>query len=167
MVALLEKEFRHPLAELLYKEALNRSEVQGTNFNYILMEKPALDKDGITGNITSKANKQILSIKIGNCKLLEKNHIEVPKFQTSSDAATCIYLSVNDSACMVRTSLCRLHCSIRTLTFDQKRLRWSSSFKGWESKCISSPVTPLKVLKSSACYSTSLSNVSIPNRALL
>lgn len=44
MVALLEKEFRHPLAELLYKEALNRSEVQGTNFSYILLEKPGLEK---------------------------------------------------------------------------------------------------------------------------
>jgi hypothetical protein len=66
-----------------------------------LLEKPQQDKEGILGTIRSKLTDKTLTIKIGNRRLLENNHIEVPKYEASSEAATCLYLCVNEVACMV------------------------------------------------------------------
>ena len=37
ILALVEKEIKHPLAELIYKEAFNRSETNGTSYAYMLV----------------------------------------------------------------------------------------------------------------------------------
>ena len=51
IVALVEKEIRHPLAEVLYKESFRRCDINGTNFNFILLDKPTVQKDGISVKI--------------------------------------------------------------------------------------------------------------------
>lgn len=36
IIAIVEKEIRHPLAEVLYKEAFDKCKIEGTNFNFVL-----------------------------------------------------------------------------------------------------------------------------------
>lgn len=40
IVAVTEKQLRHPIAEILYKEAYQRCEVEGTNFG-VIVNKPS------------------------------------------------------------------------------------------------------------------------------
>jgi Cu+-exporting ATPase len=101
MVALIEKEIRHPLAEILYKEAFTRCEVVGTNYGYILLEKPTVQKEGIVSRILDKTQKLEMKVLIGNKNLLRNNNIEVPSYNKKSDASTELYLCANGEVLMV------------------------------------------------------------------
>lgn len=116
MVALIEKEIRHPLAEILYKEAFTRCEVVGTNYSYILLEKPTIQKEGIVSKILDKAQNKETQVFIGNKHLLLNNKIEIPQFNRKSDASTELYLCANAEVLMVTTPLFRSSCSTLTPT---------------------------------------------------
>ena len=87
-MALIEKEIRHPLAEVLYKEAFRRCEINGTNFNFILLEKPTVQKEGISVKILEKIEKKEMIVLLGNKNILKNNGIDVPTYKKRTDAAT-------------------------------------------------------------------------------
>ena len=101
IVALIEKEIRHPLAEILYKEAFTRCEIVGTNYGFILLEKPQVQKEGLTARVLDKAEKREMSIFLGNKHLLKNNGIELPLFDKTADAATEIFLATDNQALLV------------------------------------------------------------------
>ena len=88
IVALIEKEIRHPLAEILYKEAFRRCEINGTNFGFILLEKPTVQKEGISVKILEKSTQKELVVLIGNKNILTSHGMAVPFFERRTDAAT-------------------------------------------------------------------------------
>ena len=73
---MLERDFRHPLAEIIYKEAVNRSKMNGTNFSFILIENTFIASQGIIATILDKQQKEELRIVIGNKQLLKDQSIE-------------------------------------------------------------------------------------------
>jgi Cu+-exporting ATPase len=103
MVALLEKELRHPLAEILYKEALVRSKVNGTNFNFILVSKPVQLDSGISAKILQKKSHQEIDILIGNKNIFSKSNVYLSQYESNS--STGIYLVADQVACMVQILL--------------------------------------------------------------
>ena len=92
---MIEKEIRHPLAEVLYKEAFRRCEINGTNFSFILLEKPTVQKEGISVKILEKTQKKELIVLLGNKNILKSHGIEVPTYKKRTDAATEIFVAVN------------------------------------------------------------------------
>lgn len=78
MIALIEKEIRHPLAEILYKVAFEHSQVVGTNYGFILLEKPKVQKEGISAKLLDKVQNKPLDILIGNKGILRHYGIPVP-----------------------------------------------------------------------------------------
>lgn len=65
------------MAEILYKEALTRSNVTGTNFNYILISKPVQEQSGIEARILEKKTRKEINVLIGNKKILKNRNIYV------------------------------------------------------------------------------------------
>jgi len=104
VVALVEKEIRHPLAEVLYKEAFGRCEVVGTNYSYILLEKPNIQKEGVSARILDKLENKEMKVLIGNKNILLNSNIEIPPFMKRSDASTELYLCIDSEVLMVRKS---------------------------------------------------------------
>ena len=101
IIALIEKELRHPLAEVLYKEAFTRCEVVGTNYGFILIDKPVVQKEGITAKILYKAEKKEIPILIGNKNILKNHGIPVPKFYKESEASTELFLTAGEEVLIV------------------------------------------------------------------
>jgi hypothetical protein len=60
---------------VLYKEAFSKCKVEGTNFNYILIEGPIVEKEGLVAKIRNKTNSSTESVLIGNKHILTKNNI--------------------------------------------------------------------------------------------
>ena len=56
---MVEKNFRHPIAEFLYKEAIERSKVEGTNYKFILTSKPEAILNGVKGMVQHKESGQL------------------------------------------------------------------------------------------------------------
>ena len=56
IISLLEKNSNHPLGLLLYKEAMKRIKSTTFNVNFVLLDKPSINKNGIIGNLKSKKN---------------------------------------------------------------------------------------------------------------
>ena len=83
------------MAEILYKEAFRRCDINGTNFNFILLEKPTVQKEGISVKVLEKAEKKELVVLLGNRNILTSHGIEVPTYQKKTDAATEIFVAVN------------------------------------------------------------------------
>jgi hypothetical protein len=84
MVAVVEKEIRHPLAEILYKVAFARSQVVGTNYSFILLEKPKVQKEGISAKLLDKANNKPIDVLIGNKNILKNYEIPLPEYEHNS-----------------------------------------------------------------------------------
>jgi hypothetical protein len=61
------------LAELLYKEAIKRIGGSALNLSYIILKKPALDKNGVTTILQRKSDGKELTIHIGNKNLMKNN----------------------------------------------------------------------------------------------
>lgn len=80
-MALLEKDVRHPLAEIIYKEALNRSKIAGTNFSFIVIEKEYVPSLGIKARVLNKQTQKEHTILIGNQKLLVDSGINLSDFK--------------------------------------------------------------------------------------
>ena len=83
------------MAEILYKEAFRRCDINGTNFNFILLDKPTVQKEGISVKVLEKAEKKELVVLLGNRNILTSHGIEVPTYQKKTDAATEIFVAVN------------------------------------------------------------------------
>jgi len=63
------------LAEIIYKEAVNRSKINGTNFSFIVLEKTFIASQGIIATILDKQKKEELKIVIGNKQLLKDQNV--------------------------------------------------------------------------------------------
>lgn len=88
----------------------------GTNYSYILLEKPTVQKEGIASRILDKAQNKEVQVFIGNKHLLLNNNIEIPHFLRKSDASTELYLCANAEVLMVTPPLLRSSCSTLTPT---------------------------------------------------
>ena len=107
MVAVVEKELRHPLAEILYKVAFERSQVMGTNYGFLLLEKPKVQKEGISAKLLDKATNRPLEVLIGNRNLIQNYGIALPDFRHNAEASTELFLAANEEVLMVRPSSLR------------------------------------------------------------
>ena len=58
MLTLLERDVRHPLAEVIYKEAFNMSKISGTNFNFLIKNKEYINGKGIKALLVQKSDQQ-------------------------------------------------------------------------------------------------------------
>ena len=63
------------MAEIIYKEAVNRSKMNGANFSFILLEKTFIASQGMIATILDKQQKEELKIVIGNKRLLRDQSI--------------------------------------------------------------------------------------------
>ena len=61
---------RHPLAEVIYKEALNMSKISGTNFGFLVKGKEFINGKGIKADLVQKSNQEELNVLVGNRYLL-------------------------------------------------------------------------------------------------
>lgn len=75
IVAVVEKSLRHPIAEILYKEAYQRSQVEGTNFSVLINKTSKIGKEGLEAEVLLKKEQKICSILLGNENLLKNNEI--------------------------------------------------------------------------------------------
>ena len=66
MLTLLERDVRHPLAEVIYKEALNMSKISGTNFGFLTKSKEFINGKGIKAELVQKSNQEELKVLVGN-----------------------------------------------------------------------------------------------------
>jgi hypothetical protein len=127
MIAIVEKEIRHPLAEILYKVAFERSQVVGTNYSFILLEKPKVQKEGISAKLLDKSKNKPIDILIGNKGILKNYEIALPEFVHNSEASTELYLTSNEEVLMVCFLLFRSSCSILIQISGQRQKMWSLS----------------------------------------
>jgi len=102
MISLMEKESNHPLGQLLYKEAIKRIKSTAFNVNYVLLDKPILNKNGIIANIKSKSRNSDtqLTAYIGN-RTLNNNLIIEDNIQNEismheSLGQTSLLFSINN-----------------------------------------------------------------------
>ena len=58
ILALLERDVRHPLAEIIYKSAFRLSKISGTNFSFIVKEKKVHTGRGITATLINKSSQK-------------------------------------------------------------------------------------------------------------
>ncbi|CAD8173001.1 unnamed protein product [Paramecium pentaurelia] len=72
IISILEKEFTHPIATLLFKESISRQ--IGRQSTFVLTDQPKLEKNGIIGNVTRTTDKTQFKCLIGNLKHLENNN---------------------------------------------------------------------------------------------
>jgi hypothetical protein len=68
----------------------------GTNYAFILLEKPKVQKEGICVRILDKILNKELNVYIGNKNILLNNNIVVPEFKRTSDASTELFLTANN-----------------------------------------------------------------------
>jgi len=54
--------------------------VVGTNYSFILLEKPKVQKEGISAKLLDKAKNKQMDVLIGNKNLLKTYEIPVPKY---------------------------------------------------------------------------------------
>lgn len=78
IVALLEKDIRHPLAEVIYKEAFNMCKITGTNFSFIVMNKQYVPSQGIKAKLLHKTTQEEIQVTIGNKNFMISNGISPP-----------------------------------------------------------------------------------------
>jgi hypothetical protein len=115
------------LAEILYKVAFERSQVVGTNYGFLLLEKPRVQKEGISAKLLDKAANRPLDVLIGNRNLLQNYGIAVPDFRHNAEASTELFLAANEEVLMVRSPSLRSSCSTRTPTCAPRPRTWSPS----------------------------------------
>lgn len=65
------------------------------------MDKPTVQKEGISVKILEKSTQNELTILLGNKNILTSHGMEVPIFQRKTDAATEIFLAVNGEPMIV------------------------------------------------------------------
>lgn len=92
---------RHPLAEVLYREALTHSKINGTNFSFMLIDKPIQEASGISASIIQKKTNKKIDILIGNRKIMKNRNIFVESETVDTLESTVIFLVANKDACMV------------------------------------------------------------------
>lgn len=76
----------------------------GTNYGYILLEKPSIQKEGIVSKILDKSQNKEMNVLIGNKNILLNNGVEVPQFMKKTDASTELFLCANKEVLMVKLS---------------------------------------------------------------
>jgi Cu+-exporting ATPase len=123
MLALLERDFRHPLAEVLYKEALTRSRLHGADFSLLLLEKRFVAAQGLVARLLDKTQKKELAVEVGNKHLLGAPQ----RSQVLQEVESCtqIYLCVDGEVAMVLSL--RTRSSVSTLTPTCVPRPWRSS----------------------------------------
>jgi len=47
---------RHPLAEVIYKEAFNMSKISGTNFGFLVKNKELVNGQGLKASLVQKGS---------------------------------------------------------------------------------------------------------------
>ncbi|CAD8121000.1 unnamed protein product [Paramecium sonneborni] len=71
IIGVLEKDFHHPIATLLFKESIQRQ--IGKQSTFVLTDQPKLQKNGIIGNVTRTTDKTQFKCLIGNLFHLTDN----------------------------------------------------------------------------------------------
>lgn len=61
------------MAEILYKISFKRSEITGNAYNYILLQKPKVTKNGLSALIRDKEQNKEVEVFIGNRNILAEN----------------------------------------------------------------------------------------------
>ena len=107
IISLLEKSSNHPLGQLMYKEAIKRIKTTVFNINYVLLDKPSPNKNGVIAQMKCKNNNSdtILNTYIGNRRLnpdlkLEDN-IEKEILIHESLGQTALLFSINKELVML------------------------------------------------------------------
>ena len=60
--------------------AFENSKVVGTNYSFILLEKPKVQKEGISAKLLDKALNKHIDVLIGNKSILTNYQIPLPQF---------------------------------------------------------------------------------------
>jgi cation transport ATPase len=82
-LAILERDIKHPLAQIIYKEAFNLSRISGTNFSFIVIGQEYIPGQGIKATLLNKSNQLKIEVLVGNQKLLTENGVETKNLKSS------------------------------------------------------------------------------------
>lgn len=102
IICLIEKQSRHPIAELLYKESLSHI-TNSLNLSYVVEGPIQFKKNGLKASLKHKKNSEkVIPFLIGNKSLMQDNEVEIDEEsqkyldEQSKKGQTCLLMALEN-----------------------------------------------------------------------